>query len=109
MPQTQQLLPLLYVVCYAVAAAYVCVAFYNYIATAVARRSIFHTRVRMVPALAALFVIPRHALRQFDVPESLALGLNAVSTLALIVIVVWSFVMITSYFSQLFRLHPPKP
>ncbi|MBO0754227.1 MAG: hypothetical protein J2P54_00065 [Bradyrhizobiaceae bacterium] len=72
------------VIMYLVLAIIVCIRSYQYIAAAVETRSIFHTRVRMTVPLALLFVGPRMALRQFDVPTGVAMGLTTVSVLALV-------------------------
>src|SRR5215472_8891573 len=96
---TSQLIPQL--------AMFVCIAFYKYVAAAVETQSIFHTRVRMVIPLGVLFIGPRMALRQFDLPKSVASGLETVSTLALLVTILVFIVVgmrtMIRLFSQLFR------
>jgi hypothetical protein len=113
MSQTQQLVPQLAVffnaVAYLALAVFVCIAFYKYVAAAVETRSIFHTRVRMAVPLAVLFIGPRMALRQFDVPKSVASGLETVSMLALLVIMVLGLRMMIGLFSQLFTSTPRNP
>jgi hypothetical protein len=110
MSQTQQLIPqvitFFYAAGYLALALFVCIAFYKYLAAAVQMRSIFHTRVRMVGPLAVLFIGPRMALRQFDLPNSVASGLDAVSTLALLVITVLGLRLMISLLSQLFTSTP---
>ena len=110
MSQTQQLIPQLitffYAIGYLALAVFVCIAFYKYVAAAVQTRSIFHTRVRMVGPLAVLFIGPRMALRQFDLPNSVASGLDAVSTLALLVITVLGLRLMINLFSQFFTSTP---
>ena len=106
MSQTQQLITFLYAIGYLALAAFVCIAFYKYVAAAVQMRSIFHTRVRMVGPLAILFIGPRMALRQFDLPNGVASGLDAVSTLALLVITVLGLRLMINLFSQFFTSTP---
>ena len=110
MSPTSQLIPQLamffYAIGYLALAIYVCIAFYKYVAAAVQTRSIFHTRVRMVGPLAVLFIGPRMALRQFDLPNSVASGLDAVSTLALLVIIVLGLRLMINLFSQFFTSTP---
>jgi hypothetical protein len=77
--------------------------FYKYVAAAVETRSIFHTRVQMVAPLAALSVGPMVALRQFDVPRSVAFGLDTVSTLAFFVL------MVLCLMRMMFRLFSTAP
>lgn len=104
MPPMQQLVPYLtaffYVVGPVAIAVMACVDIYRYVAAAVEMRSIFHTRVRMTFLLGFLFVMPGIALRQFDVPKSVAIGLNTVSVLALLAILVRAVGMIIALFSR---------
>ena len=109
MSQTQEFITFFYAIGYLALAVFVCIAFYKYLVAAVEMRSIFHTRVRMVAPLAALFVGPRMALRQFDLPKSVASGLETVSTLALLVIMVFGLRMMIGLFSQFFTSTPRNP
>jgi hypothetical protein len=95
---------------YVVLAVYVCAAFYAYLAAAAAAKSIFHTRVRTTVPLAVLFIVPRDVLRQYNVPEAIALGLETLSTLAMLAIVVLGLRMMIAFLSQLFTraLLPPS-
>jgi hypothetical protein len=106
MSQAPQLMTSFYAIGYLALALFVCIAFYKYLAAAVEMRSIFHTRVRMVAPLAVLFVGPRMALRQFDLPKGVEFGLNTVSTLALLVITVFGLRMMIGFFSQFFTSTP---
>jgi hypothetical protein len=113
MSQASQLIPQLMTffsaIGYLALAVFVCIALYKYLAAAVEMRSIFHTRVRMVAPLAALYIGPRMALRQFDLPKSVASGLDAASTLALLVIMVLGLRMMIGLFSQFFTSTPRNP
>lgn len=102
MSQTPQLMTFFYAIGYLALLVFVCIAFYKYLAAAVEMRSILHTRVRMVAPLAVLFIGPRMALRQFDLPKRVAFGLDTVSTLAMLVIMVFGLRMIIGLFSQFF-------
>jgi hypothetical protein len=99
----QQVIPQLTMFFYAVGfltvAVFVCAEFYKYVAAAVETRSIFHTRVRMTAPLAALFVVPELALRHFDVPRSVAFGLQTVSLLAMLALMVLGLRRIAGLFS----------
>ena len=106
MSQTPQLMTFFYAIGYLALSVLVCIAFYKYLAAAMEMRSIFHTRVRMVAPLAVLFIGPRMALRQFDLPKSVAFGLDTVSTLAMLVIMVFGLRMIIGLFSQFFTSAP---
>jgi len=88
MSQTSQLMTFFYAIGYLTLAVFVCIAFYKYLAAAVEMRTLFHTRVRMVAPLAVLAIGPRMALRQFDLPTSIASGLDTVSILAMLMIMV---------------------
>ena len=109
MSQTSQLITFFYAIVYLTLAVFVCIAFYKYLAAAVEMRSLFHTRVRMVAPLAVLAIVPRMALRQFDLPTSIASGLDTVSMLAMLVITVIGLRMIISLFSQFFTSTPRNP
>ena len=113
MSQTSQLMTFFYAIGYLTLAVFVCIAFYKYLAAAVEMRSLFHTRVRMVAPLAVLSIGPRMALRQFDLPTSMASGLDTVSMLAMLVITAIGLRMILrmmmSLFSQFFTSTPRNP
>jgi hypothetical protein len=109
MSQTSQLMTFFFAIGYLILAVFVCIAFYKYVAAAVEMRSLFHTRVRMVAPLAVLSIGPRMALRQFDIPTSIASGLNAVSMLAMLVIMAIGLRMIIGLFSQFFTSTPRSP
>jgi hypothetical protein len=106
MSQTPQLMTYFYAIGYLALAVFVCIAFYKYVAAAVEMRSIFNTRVRMVGPLAALFVGPRMALHQFDLPKSVTFGLETVSTLAMLIIIVLGLRMMIGLLSQFFSSAP---
>ena len=108
MSETPQLMTFFYAIGYFALAVFVCIAFYKYLAAAVETRSIFHTRVRMAEPLAVLFIGSRVALRQFDLPKSVAFGLDAVSTLALLVILVFGLRMMIGLVSQFFTSTLPN-
>jgi hypothetical protein len=103
MPQMQRIVPHLtmffYAVGYLIVAVFVCTEFYKYVAATVETRSIFHTRVRMTAPLAALCVVPGMVLRQFDVPKSVAFGLETVSVLAMLTLMVLGLRRIADLFS----------
>jgi hypothetical protein len=109
MSQTSQLMTFFYAIGYLILALFVCVAFYKYLAAAVEMRSLFHTRVRMVAPLAVLSIGPRMALRQFDLPTSIAAGLDAVSMLAMLVIMVIGLRVLIGLFSQFFTSTARNP
>lgn len=109
MSQTSQLMTVFYAIGYLALAVFVGIAFYKYVAAAVEMRSFFHTRVRMVAPLAALAVAPRMALRQFDLPSSIASGLDAVSLLAMLAIVAIGVRVMVVLFSQFFTSAPRNP
>jgi hypothetical protein len=109
MSQTSQLMTFFYSIGYLTLAVFVCIAFYKYLAAAVEMRSLFHTRVRMVAPLAVLSIGPRMALRQFDLPTSIASGLDTVSMLAMLVIMVIGLRMMIGLFSQFFTSTPRNP
>jgi hypothetical protein len=106
MSQTSHLMTFFYAIGYLTLAVFVCIAFYKYLAAAVEMRSFFHTRVRMVAPLAVLYMGPRMALRQFDLPTSIASGLDTVSMLALLVIAVIGLRMMICLFLQFFTSTP---
>jgi hypothetical protein len=109
MSQTSQLMTFFYAICYLTLAVFVCIAFYKYLAAAVEMRSLFHTRVRMVAPLAVLAFGPRTALRQFDLPTSIASGLDTVSMLAMLVIMVIGLRMMIGLCSKFFTSTPRNP
>jgi hypothetical protein len=110
MPQMQHLVPQLTILFYAVGylsvGVFVCAEFYRYVAAAVETRSIFHRRVRMTAPLAALFVVPVMVLRQFDVPKSVAFGLETVAVLAMLALMALGLGRIADLFSLLVTSTP---
>jgi hypothetical protein len=107
--QTSQLMTFFYAIGYLALAVFVCIAFYKYVAAAVEISSLFHTRVRMIAPLAVLAVAPRMALRQFDLPTSIASGLDTVSLLAMLAIVAIGVRVMIVLFSQFFNSAPRNP
>ena len=102
---SQQLIPqivaLFLAAGYVVIAVIACVDIYKYAAVAVETRSIFHTRTRMWGPLVALVAFPGVALRYLDVPKSVAIGLEAVSGLALLVVIVLGWLILVRLFRRL--------
>lgn len=70
---------------------YVFVAFYAYVVEAIKTRSMFHTRVRLGPPLAAFIAGPDVALHHFQLPKDVASGLVTVQDTGLFLLIVYGF------------------
>src|SRR5262245_3633770 len=107
----QQLVPwlaLFDVIVYVGCAVYVCLALARYVFDAVTQRSVLPaSTIRLGPPMAVLFILPRVIMRDYHAPESIASVLDAVSTLALLILVVlgvrMTFGMLSWIFSRLPR------